>query len=106
MPLLQDGPVVLDLDGIEIMPASFLDALILRLIDSGHTDDVIFKTTNPRAEDKLRRLSGLRCVDIFMHRQSGNSEKLAPKEPDALQVHYSDDKLSRADPPGRNMMPI
>ena len=92
LPLLQDGPVVLDLDGIEIMPASFLDALILRLIDSGHVDDVAFKTTNPRAEDKLRRLSGLRGVDIFVYRQSGNPEKLEPRHPDALPVHYSDDK--------------
>ena len=86
LPLLKEGPVVLDLDGTGIMPASFLDALILRLMDSGHTGDVSFKATNARAKEKLRRLSGLRGVDIFLHRQSGAIEKLEPKPPETLQV--------------------
>ena len=33
LPLLQDGPVVLDLDGIDLMPVSFLDGLMLRLME-------------------------------------------------------------------------
>ena len=91
LPLLQDGPVVLDLDGIEMMPVSFLDGLMLRLMESGHAEDVSFKATNSLAIDKLRRLSGLRGVDIFLHRPSGRLEKLEPRHPDALQVHYPDD---------------
>ena len=91
LPLLKDGPVVLDLDGTGIMPASFLDALILRLMDSGHTGDVSFKATNVRAKEKLRRLSGLRGVDIFLHRQSGAVEKLEPKPPETLQVQQAPD---------------
>ena len=91
LPLLQDGPVVLDLDGIDLMPVSFLDGLMLRLMESGHAEDVSFKATNPLAIDKLRRLSGLRGVDIFLHRPSGRLEKLEPRNPDALQVHYPDD---------------
>ena len=91
LPLLEDGPVALDLDGIGVMPASFLDALILRLIDSGHTGDVSFKTTNARAKEKLRRLSGLRDVNLFLHRQQGAPEKLEPKLPEALQVHEAPD---------------
>ena len=91
LPLLRDGPIVLDLDGINVMPASFLDALILRLIDSGHAGDVTFKTTNARAEGKLRRLSGLRGVDIFVCRQSGNHEKLEPRRLNSLHVHYLED---------------
>ena len=91
LPLLQDGPVVLDLDGIELMPVSFLDGLMLRLMESGHAEDVSFKATNSLAIDKLRRLSGLRDVDIFLHRPSGRVEKLEPRNSDALQVHYPDD---------------
>ena len=91
LPLLEDGPVVLDLDGIGVMPASFLDALILRLMDSGHTGDVSFKTTKTRAKEKLRRLSGLRGVDIFLHQQSGAPEKLKPNPPEPLHVHHAPD---------------
>ena len=91
LPLLQDGPVVLDLDGIELMPVSFLDGLMLRLMESGHAEDVTFKATNSLAIDKLRRLSGLRDVDIFLHRPSGRHEKLEPRNLDAPQVHYRDD---------------
>ena len=87
LPLLQDGPVVLDLDGIDLMPVSFLDGLMLRLMKSGHAEDVTFKTTNSLAIDKLRRLSGLRGVDIFLKCPSGRFEKLKPKSPDVLQVH-------------------
>lgn len=89
LPLLEDGPVVLDLDGTDVMPASFLDALILRLMDSGHTENVFFKTTNTRSKEKLRRLSGLRGVDIFLHRKSGEPEKLEPKPPETLQVQQA-----------------
>ena len=92
LPLLKNGPIILDLDGIDIMPASFLDALILRLIDGDRTHDVIFKTTSSRVKDKLRRLSGLRGVDIFMYRQSGNQEKLEPRRLDTLQVRYLGDE--------------
>lgn len=91
LPLLQDGPIVLDLDGIDLMPVSFLDGLMLRLMESGHSEDVSFKATNSLAIDKLRRLSGLRGVNIFLHCPSGRLEKLEPRSPDALQVHYRDD---------------
>lgn len=90
LPLLQNGPVVLDLDGIDLMPVSFLDGLMLRLIESGHSTDVSFKTTNPRAIDNLRRLSGLRNVDVFLYGPSGRPNKLEPRHPEALQIHYSD----------------
>ena len=89
LPLLQDGPVVLDLDGAGVMPASFLDALILRLIDSGHAGDVSFKTTNARAKEKLRRLSGLRDVNLFLHRQQGAPVKLEPKPREPMQVQQA-----------------
>lgn len=92
LPLLQDGPIILDLDGIDVMPASFLDALIIRLIDSGHAASVAFKTTNLRAEDKLRRLSGLRDVDIFVYRQSGDQEKLERRPLGTLKVHHTDNE--------------
>ena len=79
LPLLQDGPVVLDLDGIDLMPVSFLDGLMLRLMESGHAEDVSFKATNSLAIDKLRRLSGLRDVDIFLHRPSAESKNSNPE---------------------------
>lgn len=81
LPFLKDGPVVLDLDGVGVMPASFLDALILRLIESGHAGDVSFRTTSARAKEKLRRLSGLRDVSLFLHQQLGAPEKLEPRLP-------------------------
>ena len=80
---------MLDLDCIGVMPASFLDALILRLIDSGRTGDVTFKTANARAKEKLRRLSGLRDVNLFLHRELGSPEKLEPKSPEPQQVQQA-----------------
>ena len=91
LPFLQDGPVVLDLDGIDLMPVSFLDGLMLRLMESGHADNVSFKASDSIAVDKLRRLSGLRGVDIFLHQPSGGLQKLEPRKLDALQVHYRED---------------
>lgn len=90
LPLLKDGPVVLDIDGIDLMPVSFLDGLMLRLMKSGHAQDVSFKATNSIAVEKLRRLSGLRGVDIFLRCPSGRLEKLQPRSPDALQVRFRD----------------
>ena len=90
LPMLKEGPVVLDIDGIDLMPVSFLDGLMLRLMKSGHDQHVSFKATNSLAVEKLRRLSGLRGVDIFLHCPSGRLEKLEPRSPDTLQVHFRD----------------
>lgn len=88
LPLLDDGPVVIDLDCAGAMPAAFLDALILRLVDSGHMGHVVFRTTNERSKDKLRRVGGLRGVDLFLHRDVGDPERLVPRLPDPLKVRH------------------
>ena len=40
-----------------------------------------FKASDPRTKDKLRRISGLRGIDIFVCGPTGAIEKLEPRHP-------------------------
>ncbi len=73
------------------MPASYLDGLILRLAEGGYASDVSFKASDPRTSDKLRRVSGLRGIDIFLYGPNGDREKLQPRYPVTLKAEYSED---------------
>lgn len=92
LPLLNDGPVVLDLNGIEIMPASFLDGLLLRLVEGGYANDVCFMTEDARAKERLQRVSGLRGIEVFVCGPEGVLERLEPTLPQAPQVQFSSEK--------------
>lgn len=92
LPLLNDGPILLDLNGIEIMPASFLDGLLLRLVEGGYANNICFMTDDARAKERLRRVSGLRGIEVFVCGPGGDSERLDPTYPQAAQVQFSTEK--------------
>ena len=79
--VMQEGPVVLDLDDADALSLSFLDGLILHLMHSGHLDNVMFATTNSFTETKLERLAGTRGAKIRLINSDGAVE-------DAKKIFY------------------
>ena len=92
LPQLGQGPLVIDLDSAELLSASFLDGLLLKLIQGGHADDTWFKTNDDRAKSRLQRLSGLRKVDIYTYGQPAGVSKLEPRQPQRLKTQFTKEK--------------
>lgn len=85
----KEGPVALDLDDAEVISASFLDGLLLRLIEDKLLNSVSFKTSNPRFYTRLQRISADRQVDIHRYRD-GCVEKIEPLQaPKLLRSKFS-----------------
>lgn len=95
LPLLKDGPVVLNFDGVDVMPVSFLDGLILKLIEGGYANHVSFMTDDARTKEKLQRVSGLRGVDVFVCGPNGRLETLEPKFSSTPHAQFSPEKPDR-----------
>ena len=94
-PMLRAGPVVLDLDDVEVLSVSFLDGLLLGLINCGHINSVIFRTSNARTRTRLERLSGLRAVDIRSLDSRGEVEKLKRRQPYQFEPRFSEGKAAK-----------
>ena len=80
--VMHESPVVLDLDDVDAVSLSFLDGLILHLMNSGHLDAVMFTTANSATEMKLGRLAGTRGANIRLINADGVVE-------DAKKVSFS-----------------
>ena len=75
LPVLQTNQqVVLELDSVSSISPSFLDGLLLRLVE--HDQSIWFKTDNPHTRNRLQRLVLLRNVDINVCDEYGNTERL------------------------------
>ena len=68
--------VVVDFDGVELVSPSFIDGLLLRLIE--HRQTVYFKATKPRILERLKRIGNLRKVTLMIWNQGGYIEALKP----------------------------
>ena len=77
LPHFRKGAVTIDLDGAEIVSASFLDGLLLRLNEGGFLATVSFKTSSPRLHSRLQRLSADRGIDIYRY-SDGRIRKVEP----------------------------
>ena len=76
-PALLDGrKVVLDLDNTDSVSPSFLDGLLLSLIEHGQS--VSFRTNRPRTRGRLRRIASLRKVPLNLYDNQGHVESIAP----------------------------
>ena len=69
--MLREDPVLLNLDDADTLSLSFLDGLILRLIDRACLDRVTFSTKDSRTKAKLKRLAGTREANIRLINSDG-----------------------------------
>jgi hypothetical protein len=68
--------VVVDFDGVELVSPSFIDGLLLRLIE--HQQMVYFKANKPRIVERLRRIGRLRKVTLMIWNPGDYVEALKP----------------------------
>ena len=92
-PVLGGEPIAINLDGIESLSASFLDGLLLRLIEGDHLHNVVFVTRNARTQEALARLSSVRSVDIRLLNEQGKVETVTPRPYRQLRPRFSESKL-------------
>ena len=93
-PLLGDGPIAINLEGIESLSASFLDGLLLRLIAGEHLQDVVFVARKVRTQEALARLSSVRSVDIRLLNERGEIETVTPRPFRQLKPRFAGRKQS------------
>lgn len=91
-PNLGGGPVAINLDGIDSLSASFLDGLLLRLLEGDHLQDVTFVTRNARTQEVLARLSSVRSVDIRLLNEQGEVETVTPRPFRQLKPRFAESK--------------
>ena len=89
LPKLRHGAVVLRLDGTDVLSASFLDGLLLKLVNDGHHGNVVFVTSNPLTKTKLERLSGTRSVDIRLMNSRGIPRTVRKRASYAVRPRFS-----------------
>ena len=92
LPELHGGTVELNLDGVDVLSASFLDGLLLSLIGGGHLESVLFRSTDPRTTTRLERLSGVRDVDIYSVDLQGRIQKVKRRQPNHFRARFADRK--------------
>ncbi len=71
-------PVVVILNGVEMLSLSFLDGLISDLASHDNTEKVVFDSINPIVEDKLARVAAIRDVSII-YRSANEIRHITPK---------------------------
>ena len=91
-PHLGGGPIAINLDGIESLSASFLDGLLLRLLEGDHLHEVAFVTRNDRTQAALARLSSVRSVDIRLLNEQGEVETVTPRPFRQLKPQFTESK--------------
>ena len=84
--------MVLNLDGVDVMPVAFLDGLILKLMEGGYANHVSFMTDDVHTKEKLQRVSGLRGVGVFACGPNGRLERLEPKFSNTPRARFSPGK--------------
>ena len=76
---LEDEPIEIDLNEVEMVSLSFLDGLVSYLLTLGSMDKVIFRASDPMVEDKLARVAGIRLAPLFYRVGDGDIRQLVPK---------------------------
>lgn len=91
-PYLKSGMVEIDLDDVEVISTSFLDELILHLVNIGSIEKVVFKCSTSILEDKLARISGIRNTKINYQFNSGRCKVITPKPFEPLKASFVNTK--------------
>ena len=63
--LLDNGPIELELDGVDLLSASFLDEIVRLLAKRSQIEKVTFVTDDILTLDKLKRISAVRNARIY-----------------------------------------
>lgn len=81
---LDNGPVEIDLDGVPLLSASFLDGLISRLIRADRIVDVTFVTNQDGVVEKLGRISSIRAVPVYQGVRGEQRKQVTPRAVEPL----------------------
>ena len=98
LPTLQHGTVVLDLDGTDVVSASFLDGLTLKSANDGRLGNLVFATSDPFTKARLERLSGVRGVDIKLLDARGIARRVRKRTPSAVRPRFRETKEGISSP--------
>ena len=96
LPELLNGPIVLDLDGTDVLSTSFLDGLLLQLKNDDHIGNVVFATSDPLTKIRLERLGGARSVDIRLMNARGIARLAKKRAPYVVRPILSETKAGHA----------
>ena len=67
-------PIEIALNGVDLLSMSFLDGLIVKLLNSEQTNLVTFVSDEPSVLHKLSRIADIRDVELF-HRGSASATR-------------------------------
>src|SRR5262245_6069493 len=79
---LSAGAVEVDLNNATLLSFSFLDGLILQLMEAGQLDKVTFVASEPGLQRKLAQVAGVRKAVIFFRTEKGRPRR--PVQPKAM----------------------
>ena len=96
LPKLLDRTLVLDLDGTNVLSTSFLDGLLLQLINNDYLSNVVFATSDPLTKIRLERLSGARAADIRLVNSRGIARRVKKRAPYVVRPIFRETKVGDA----------
>ena len=78
--LLDSGPVELILPSDVPLSLSYLDGVVVKLLNAERLQDVTFVTSDRRVYDKLARIVDIRSIEIYARfGENADRERVAPK---------------------------
>ena len=78
---LPTGAVEVDLNSATLLSFSFLDGIILRLLEASQLEKVTFVASDTKLQKKLAQVAGVRNATIFF--RTGKGEHRRPIQPKA-----------------------
>lgn len=75
------GDVEISFEGQDIVSVSFMDELVLRLVEANHLHHVVFVVSTQDLVQKLAKVAAIRDAEIFIRSKAGQEKILvAPKQ--------------------------
>jgi len=97
--LLADSDVEIDLDGVDMVSASFLDALVSGLVQSATLHKVTFRVSNQTLRDKLARIAATRSLVLLYRSHDEPPHVITPKPYTFSPTSFTITKSSSQDDP-------
>ena len=73
------GPVILNLNKVDIISYSFLDEIILMAAKTSKLDKLVFDTSSKSSQDNLARIAGVRKIHIKVMTSTNSVREIKPK---------------------------
>lgn len=92
---LSSGDVEVNFAGQELVSISFIDELVLRLMERNQLPNVVFVVATPDIVERLAQVAAIRDADIYIRSKPGEEKKkVEPKQTPELVIqtknHASD----------------